>query len=127
MPGSALIPATGDSLEPIFARVIANVREEMADNPYLTEALRVLPVGGYRSAIGSFWNAVVDDLRNKILFRSVKLFNKAVSPRREVKTYEDFQNHVSDDELIEGAYKIGVIGSGGFQDTEARKRDTTHI
>jgi hypothetical protein len=52
----------------------------------------------------------VDDLRGKILHRSVKLFNKAVNVGREVKCYEDFQNHVSDDELIEGAYKIGVIG-----------------
>src|SRR3954447_21900283 len=82
----------------------------MIDNPYLAEAMRVLSVGGYRSAIGSFWNAVVDDLRSKILHRSVKLFNKAVNVGREVKTYEDFQNHVSDDELIDGAYKIGVIG-----------------
>jgi hypothetical protein len=29
---------------------------------------------------------------------------------REVKDYEDFQNYVNDDQLIEGAYKIGVIG-----------------
>lgn len=110
MPNNELISVTHHSLAPIFERAIANVREDMVDNPYLAEALRVLPVGGYRSAIGSFWNAVVDDLRNKILFRSVKLFNKAVNVGREVKTYEDFQNHVSDDELIEGAYKIGVIG-----------------
>lgn len=27
-----------------------------------------------------------------------------------IKTYEDFQNHVNDDQLIEGAYGIGVIG-----------------
>jgi hypothetical protein len=98
-----IVPVTDQSLEPIFQRAISNVREEMADSPYLAEALRVLPVHGYRSAIGSFWNAVVDDLRNKIIHRSVKLFNKAVSLRREVKTYEDFQNYVSDDELIEGA------------------------
>jgi hypothetical protein len=27
-----------------------------------------------------------------------------------VESYEDFQNFVNDDQLIEGAYKIGVIG-----------------
>jgi hypothetical protein len=81
---------THQSLEPIFERAIANVREDMVDNPYLAEALRVLPVGGYRSAIGSFWNAVVDDLRNKILFRSVKLFNKAVNVGREVNPTASF-------------------------------------
>jgi hypothetical protein len=94
----------------VFERAVANVRDDVADNPYLSEALRVLPVGGFRSAIGSFWNAVVDDLRNKILFRSVELFNKAVNCGRTITTYEDFQNYVNDDQLIEGAYKIGVIG-----------------
>jgi hypothetical protein len=70
----------------------------------------VLPVGGYRSAIGAFWNAVVDDLRQKIIFRSLSLFNKSNNCGREIKTYEDFQDYVNDDQLIEGAYKIGVIG-----------------
>jgi hypothetical protein len=110
MPNNDLVPVTHQSLEPIFQRAISNVREDMIDNAYLAEALRVLPVGGYRSAIGSFWNAVVDDLRNKIIHRSVNLFNKAVNVGREIKTYEDFQNHVTDDNLIDGAYKIGVIG-----------------
>jgi hypothetical protein len=110
MPNSDLVAVSHKSLEPIFERAISNVREEMAENPYLAEALRVLPVGGYRSAIGSFWNAVVDDLRNKIMHRSIHLFNKAVNLGREIKTYEDFQNHVTDDNLIDGAYKIGVIG-----------------
>jgi hypothetical protein len=94
----------------LFERTIGNVREDMRDNPYIGEALRVLPVGGFRSAIGSFWNAVVDDLRNKIAHRSLTLFNKSVAIARDIKTYEDFQNHVTDDQLIDGAYKIGVIG-----------------
>ena len=38
------------------------------------------------------------------------MFNKEMSLPREIKDYEDFQNYVNDDELIEGAYKIGVIG-----------------
>ena len=70
----------------------------------------MLPAGGYRSAIGAFWNAVVDDLRNKIMFRSLAMFNKEMEIGREIKTYDDFQNFVNDDQLIEGAYKIGVIG-----------------
>ena len=47
----------------------------------------------------------MDDLGNKILHRSVELFNKSVSLPRKVETYEDFQNYVNDDQLIEGAYK----------------------
>lgn len=50
-------------------------------HPYIEETLKILTVGGYRSAIGSFWNAVVDDLRNKILFRSISMFNKEMKPR----------------------------------------------
>lgn len=105
---------------------LSTIRLDMMDNPYVQETLRVLPVQGYRSAIGSFWNAVVDDLRNKIMFRSLALFNKEMNLSREIKSYEDFQNHVNDDQLIEGAYKIGVI------DWEASKvlkhcKETRHI
>ncbi|WP_225410280.1 cytochrome P450 [Stigmatella hybrida] len=81
----------------------------MRDNVYIEEAVRVLAVKGYRSAIGSYWNAVVDDLRRKIIYRSLDLFNKEMKPKRDVKTYEDFQDLVVDNDLIEGAYKIGVI------------------
>ena len=97
-------------VQPLLKKSLANVRDELKDDPYIDEALRVLPVGGYRSAIGSFWNAVVDDLRNKIIHRSLSLFNKSVNLRKEIKTYDDFIGNVNDDELIEGAYKIGVIG-----------------
>jgi hypothetical protein len=76
----------------LYAKTIGNVREDVKDSPYIAEALRVLPVGGYRSAIGSFWNAVVDDLRKKVEHRSLALFNKSVSLTHDVKTYEDFQN-----------------------------------
>ncbi len=104
------ISLTEGDFAPLFERCLNSVRVDLRDNPYILEGLRVLPVGGYRSAIGSFWNAVVDDLRNKIIARSLSLFNKSVKLQQEVKSYEDFQNCVNDDQLIEGAYKIGVIG-----------------
>jgi len=97
-------------IRPLFERALSDVRPDIGDNPYIIEALKVLPVGGYRSAIGSFWNAVVDDLRNKIIHRSLELFNKSITFSPVIKHYEDFQNRVNDDQLIEGAYKIGVIG-----------------
>lgn len=105
---------------------LTNVREEYLGNSYIKEAARVLGAGGYRSAIGSYWNAVVDDLRKKIIHRSLDLFNKEMTFRTTIKTYEDFQDHVTDFDLIEGAYKIGVIG------WEAKKllnqaRETRHI
>jgi hypothetical protein len=114
MPSIALSPTNNrlahKNLDCLFQVAISNVREEMLQNPYIEEAIAVLGVGRYRSAIGAFWNAVVDDLRNKVLHRSIRLFNKAVNVGREIKTYEDFQNYVSEEPLIEGAYKIGVIG-----------------
>lgn len=97
-------------LSVIFERCFNAVRPDLRDNPYILEGLKVLPVQGYRSAIGSFWNAVVDDLRNKIMARSLKLFNKSITFPREIKSYEDFQDLVNDDQLIDGAYAIGVIG-----------------
>lgn len=107
---SELAKIQPSEIRPLFESALSSVREEVRDNPYIIEALRVLPVGGYRSAIGSFWNAVVDDLRNKIIHRSLDLFNKATHITPPVRTYEDFQNRVNDDQLIEGAYSIGVIG-----------------
>ena len=104
------IPESQTEMTPIIQRCLMSVREELRDNPYIIEAIKVLQVGGYRSSIGSFWNAVVDDLRNKIMFRSVNLFNKSIDTGKKIETYEDFQNFVNDDQLIEGAYKIGVIG-----------------
>lgn len=94
----------------IITGILAGVRDEVRNSTYIMEAIRVLPVNGLRSAIAQFWNAVVDDLRKKIIYRSVDLFNKEVTLRRKVESYEDFQQNVLDFDLIEGAYKIGVIG-----------------
>ena len=99
-----------EEIRPLFEKALMSVRDEIVDNPYIVEAIRVLQVGGYRSAIGSFWNAVVDDLRNKIIHRSLELFNKATGITPVISTYEDFQNRVNDDQLIDGAYQIGIIG-----------------
>lgn len=123
---SDLVPIQESNIIPLIERAIMNVREDMRDNPYVLEAVKVLPVQGYRSAIGAFWNAVVDDLRNKILFRSVNLFNKEVKVEREIKTYDDFQQYVNDDQLIEGAYKIGVIGWEAFKILKHSK-ESRHI
>jgi len=92
---------------------LGNIRDEYVDNKYILEAVTVLRVGGLRSAIGSYWNAVVDDLRRKVLHRSMDLFNKEMNPTPQIKTYEDFQNHVTDYNLIEGAYKTGVLSWEG--------------
>ena len=97
----------------LLTKELANVREEVKDCPYLEEALRVLPSKGFRSAIGAYWNSVVDDLRQKILHRSIDLFNKEMNLKKTIEKYEDFQDHVTEYDLIEGAYKIGVLGWEG--------------
>ena len=97
----------------LVSKEIVNVREEVQDCPYLEEALKVLPVKGYRSAIGSYWNSVIDDIRQKIIHRSLDLFNKEVNPKKKIVHYEDFQDYVTDNDLIDGAYKIGVLSWEG--------------
>lgn len=89
---------------------LTNIREEFENNKYIKEAMLVLQAGGLRSTIGCYWNAVIDDLRRKIIHRSLDLFNKEMNLGNKVKQYEDFQTHVTDHDLIEGAYKIGVLG-----------------
>lgn len=92
-----------------IGKELGHVREDVRGCTYLAEAKRVLPVKGYRSTIGSYWNAVVDDLRRKVIHRSLDLFNKEMKFRKSIERYEDFQDHVTDHDLIEGAYKIGVL------------------
>ena len=81
---SSEMQVINDQKMELFRERFKYIREDMQDNPYVIETLRVLPVGGFRSAIGSFWNAVVDDLRNKIMFRSLSMFNKEMKPPRTV-------------------------------------------
>lgn len=102
--GEIVLPA--EKLE-YLQRELTNVREDLFDNKYISEARIVLQAGGLRSAIGCYWNAVSDDLRRKVMHRSLDLFNKEMN--KNVKTYEDFQIHVTDNDLIEGAYKIGAL------------------
>jgi len=114
-----------DKLE-YLQKELTNIRDEVRDDPYIEEAIKVLAAGGLRSTIGSYWNAVVHDIRIKIMHRSLDLFNKEMSHLKDVKEYEDFQNNVTDYDLIEGAYKIGVL------DWEGRKllqqaRETRNI
>lgn len=85
------IPESQTEMTPIIQRCLMSVREELRDNPYIIEAIKVLQVGGYRSSIGSFWNAVVDDLRNKIMFRSVNLFNKSIDTVEKLKRMKTFK------------------------------------
>lgn len=108
IPASAIAEIDDDAVT-IITKELGRVRDEVQDGTYLAEARRVLPVKGYRSAIGSYWNAVVDDLRRKVMHRSLDLFNKEMNFRRKIERYEDFQDHVTDHDLIEGAYRIGVL------------------
>jgi len=68
----------------------------------------------------------VDDLTNKIIHRSLSLFNQTNNFRREIKSYDDFYSNVNDDELIDGAYKIGVIGLEASKILKHAK-ETRHI
>jgi len=114
-----------DKLE-YLQKELTNIRDDVRDDPYIEEAIKVLAAGGLRSTIGSYWNAVVHDIRIKVMHRSLDLFNKELSHLKDVKEYEDFQNHITDYDLIEGAYKTGVL------DWEGRKllqqaRETRNI
>lgn len=114
-----------DKLE-YLQKELSNIREEFKDNKYIKEAFLSLSAGALRGTIGSYWNAVSDDLRRKVMHRSLDLFNKEVKPKKEIKAYEDFQKYITDYDLIEGAYKIGVINLEG-QKLLHQALETRHI
>ena len=60
------------------------------------------------------------------MFRSISMFNKEMKPSRTVSKYEDFQDFVNDEMLIDGAYKIGVIGWEAHKVLKQAK-ETRHI
>ena len=113
-----------NEIVPLVKNSVLRIRDDLRENPYVLETLRVLPVGGYRSAIGSIWNAVVDDLRNKVLFRGIHLFNQEMNTK--IKDYDDFIALNNDDMLIDGAYKIGVISWEASEVLKQAKK-TRHI
>lgn len=115
---------TDHEITPLVKNSVLRIRDDLQENPYIQETLRVLPVGGYRSAIGSIWNAVVDDLRSKILFRGIHLFNQEM--KTGIKDYDDFIALNNDDVLIEGAYKTGVISWEAAEVLKQAKK-TRHI
>lgn len=94
---------------------LSSIRSELHEDPYIQEATKTLAAGALRSTIGSYWNAVVHDLRVKIIHRGLDLFNKEAAITKSISEYDDFQNHITDYALIEGAYQTGVI------DWEGRK------
>jgi hypothetical protein len=51
---SVIAPDGNAEIVPIMERALLSVREELRDDPYIIEAVKVLQVGGYRSSIGSF-------------------------------------------------------------------------
>ena len=103
---------------------LLNIREDLQDDQYILEARKVLGAEGLRSTIGCYWNAVSHDLRMKVMHRSLDLFNKEMS--KTVKTYEDFQKNVTDHELVEGAYKIGVLSYEAWKVVQ-QARETRNI
>lgn len=51
-----LVNTSDNDIAPLIERAVMCVHEDTQDNPYILEAVCVLPVQGYRSAIGAFWN-----------------------------------------------------------------------
>ena len=90
------------------------VRPEV-NSSYLHEAFDVLRIGRTRPAIGSIWNCVIDDLRNKVLLVGPEIFSGELNINPPIKVYEDFQDRVLDIGLIEGCYKLGILDREGYE------------
>lgn len=93
----------------IFNSLNKEIRDDYQHNDYIAEAQAVFAIGAMRSAITQFWNAVVHDLREKVIFRSLDLFKKEMNINKNLTDYEDIQRYVTDYDLIDGAYKIGIL------------------
>lgn len=93
----------------IFESLNKEIRSDYQRNDYIEEAQAVFGIGAMRSAITQFWNAVIHDMREKVIHRSLDLFKKEMNISKNVNDYEDIQKHVTDFDLIEGSYKIGIL------------------
>ncbi len=93
----------------IFESLNKEIRSDYQRNDYIEEAQAVFNIGAMRSAITQFWNAVIHDMREKMIYRSLDLFKKEMSISKSISDYEGVQQHVTDYDLIEGSYKIGIL------------------
>jgi len=106
---SEIIKAADPNVISIFQSINQEIRVDYQHNDYIAEAQAVFQIGAMRSAITQFWNAVIHDLREKVIYRSLDLFRKEMNISKNINDYEDVQKHITDYDLIEGSYKIGIL------------------
>lgn len=103
-----IVPADQNVVD-IFNSIKQEIREDYQSNDYIEEAKAVFKIGAMRSAITQFWNAVIHDLREKVIIRSLDLFKKEMNITKSFSDYEGIQKYITDYDLIEGSYKIGIL------------------
>lgn len=94
-------------LEPAAKDIYTRIRPEKQRNKYIESSIKLFLLGEYRNAMDNIWQATIDDIREKVLARSITFFNQEM--KTSISKYSDFQDKkIQDNDLIEGAYKIDI-------------------
>jgi hypothetical protein len=80
-----------------------------ARGPYIDSARRALDAGLWDAAVGYFWSATIAHLREKVMAYGLEYFAAQLAqPGLDCK--EKLERDVSDYALIDGCYRLGLIG-----------------
>ncbi len=92
--------------------------EQLSQSEYLSKFLSAVSAGLFDAALNYLWDETVKQLRKRVSSYDIQYFYDLLGlseqRRSKLKTEEDLSK-ITDDELINGALKIGVISEIGYR------------
>jgi hypothetical protein len=90
-----------------WGRLVDAIRPECR-GPWLDKARRALEAELYDSAMAYFWQATIAELQNMVVSYGVGYFAGRIGSDK-VRDVDSLRQYVSDWQLIEGCYQLGII------------------
>ena len=92
--------------------------DKLKQSEYLSKFLSAVSAGLFDAALNYLWDETVKQLRKRVSSYDIQYFYDLLSlseqRRSKLRTEEDLSS-ITDDELINGALKLGVISEIGFR------------
>lgn len=110
-----------------FPLVVESINPQIKKNSYyLSKFFAAITVGLFDAALNYLWDAVVENLRNKVINFDISYFFDS-NPNIRVKSHDSEElKKISDEDLVNGCRSIGVISDTVFQEITLIKYMRNH-